>query len=307
MRHAHTLRGHSSRPLRCAGRHTPLRQRLRHRCGPQRGHVDRSGGKLEHPERADRLRFARPRGVLWPRRLRRRARLGPPVPSTHHTSRRRRRGALRRADRRAGAARARAVLRHPHLRHRRAGEVCRPRRTRPPAGWRAASCSAAPPRSSSTCMLALAPLATLLLVVVGRIALRPRPAVDSRERGGGARRSAFRWSRFKLLAFVLSAVDSRHGRRRSWRCAPPTSSSAQVFDPMISVTVIAMALIGGGDDARGPILGTLFLFIVSEMLWVERAAGLHDDSRRLVLVVLRAGRCRAASSASRLRAAVRDA
>jgi len=38
---------------------------------------------------------------------------------------------------------------------------------------------------------------------------------------------------------------------------------------MISVTAIAMALLGGGDDTRGPILGTLFLFIVSEVLWIR--------------------------------------
>ena len=66
----------------------------------------------------------------------------------------------------------------------------------------------------------------------------------------------------------------------------------QVFDPMISVTIIAMALLGGGDDTRGPILGTLFLFIVSEVLWVARAAGLHADPRRRArrLRAVRAGR-----------------
>jgi branched-chain amino acid transport system permease protein len=43
----------------------------------------------------------------------------------------------------------------------------------------------------------------------------------------------------------------------------------QVFDPMVSVTVIAMALIGGGDDARGPVLGVLFLALLSELLWAQ--------------------------------------
>ena len=43
----------------------------------------------------------------------------------------------------------------------------------------------------------------------------------------------------------------------------------QVFDPMISVTVIAMALLGGGDNARGPLLGVLFLALLSELLWVQ--------------------------------------
>ena len=43
----------------------------------------------------------------------------------------------------------------------------------------------------------------------------------------------------------------------------------QVFDPMISVTVIAMALLGGGDNARGPLLGVLFLALLSELLWAH--------------------------------------
>jgi branched-chain amino acid transport system permease protein len=38
---------------------------------------------------------------------------------------------------------------------------------------------------------------------------------------------------------------------------------------MISVTVIAMALLGGGDDARGPLLGVLFLALLSELLWAH--------------------------------------
>ena len=43
----------------------------------------------------------------------------------------------------------------------------------------------------------------------------------------------------------------------------------QVFDPMVSVTIIAMALIGGGDSARGPLLGVLALSLLSELLWVH--------------------------------------
>jgi branched-chain amino acid transport system permease protein len=43
----------------------------------------------------------------------------------------------------------------------------------------------------------------------------------------------------------------------------------QVFDPMISVTVIAMALLGGGDSPRGPVFGALFLALLSELLWAQ--------------------------------------
>jgi branched-chain amino acid transport system permease protein len=30
-----------------------------------------------------------------------------------------------------------------------------------------------------------------------------------------------------------------------------------------------MALLGGGDDTRGPVLGTVFLFVVEELLWAN--------------------------------------
>lgn len=74
--------------------------------------------------------------------------------------------------------------------------------------------------------------------------------------------------RYKLTAFVLSAaipglVGALMAMRSSYFAVP------QVFDPMISVTVIAMALLGGGDNARGPLLGAVFLTVLSEVLWVQ--------------------------------------
>jgi branched-chain amino acid transport system permease protein len=42
-----------------------------------------------------------------------------------------------------------------------------------------------------------------------------------------------------------------------------------VFDPMISFSMIAMTIIGGSDDLRGPVLGALFLTILSELLWTN--------------------------------------
>ena len=39
--------------------------------------------------------------------------------------------------------------------------------------------------------------------------------------------------------------------------------------PMISITVIAMAVLGGGDNSKGPLLGVIFLSILSEMLWAH--------------------------------------
>ena len=74
--------------------------------------------------------------------------------------------------------------------------------------------------------------------------------------------------RYKLIAFVLSAaVPAMVGAVMALRST--YFVVGQVFDPMISVTVIAMAVLGGGDNARGPLLGVLFLGILSELLWAS--------------------------------------
>ena len=75
-------------------------------------------------------------------------------------------------------------------------------------------------------------------------------------------------ARFKLLAFMLSAiVPAMVGGVMATRST--YFEATQVFDPMVSVTIIAMALIGGGDSARGPLLGVLFLSLIGETLWVN--------------------------------------
>ncbi len=74
--------------------------------------------------------------------------------------------------------------------------------------------------------------------------------------------------RYKLIAFVLSAaIPGMVGAVMALRST--YFVVGQVFDPMISVTVIAMALLGGGDNARGPLLGVVFLALLSELLWAQ--------------------------------------
>ena len=74
--------------------------------------------------------------------------------------------------------------------------------------------------------------------------------------------------RYKLIAFVLSAaIPGMVGAVMALRST--YFVVGQVFDPMVSVTVIAMALLGGGDGVRGPILGVLFLALLSEALWAQ--------------------------------------
>lgn len=74
--------------------------------------------------------------------------------------------------------------------------------------------------------------------------------------------------RYKLIAFVLSAaIPGMVGAVMALRST--YFVVGQVFDPMVSVTVIAMAILGGGDNAKGPLLGVIFLALVSEMLWAH--------------------------------------
>jgi branched-chain amino acid transport system permease protein len=42
-----------------------------------------------------------------------------------------------------------------------------------------------------------------------------------------------------------------------------------VFDPMVSFTILTMAIIGGSDDARGPLFGAAFLTLLSELFWAK--------------------------------------
>lgn len=74
--------------------------------------------------------------------------------------------------------------------------------------------------------------------------------------------------RYKLLAYVLgAAIPGMVGAVMAMRST--YFEVVQAFDPMISITVIAMAILGGGDDSRGPLLGVLFLAILSELLWAQ--------------------------------------
>jgi branched-chain amino acid transport system permease protein len=90
-------------------------------------------------------------------------------------------------------------------------------------------------------------------------------------------------ARFKLIAFVLSAIiPGMVGAVMALRST--YFVVGQVFDPMISITVIAMAILGGGDNARGPIIGVLALALLSELLWAQ-APLLYMIILGIVLVV----------------------
>ncbi len=116
-------------------------------------------------------------------------------------------------------------------------------------------------------MFALALAATVLLGWVSRSRLG-HGLRSLRENEEAAETLGVPVVRLKLLAFVMSAaIPGMVGAVMALRST--YFVVGQVFDPMISVTVIAMAVLGGGDDARGPLLGVVFLTLLSEMLWAH--------------------------------------
>jgi branched-chain amino acid transport system permease protein len=75
-------------------------------------------------------------------------------------------------------------------------------------------------------------------------------------------------ARFKLFAFALSALlPGMVGALMVMRST--YFEPFQVFSPIVSFSVVTMAVIGGSDDAPGPILGALFLVVLSELLWAN--------------------------------------
>lgn len=73
-------------------------------------------------------------------------------------------------------------------------------------------------------------------------------------------------ARYKVYAYVLSAiipgmVGGLMGLRNTYM------EVVHIFNPVVSFTIVTMAIIGGSDDARGPVYGAVFLAVLYELLW----------------------------------------
>jgi branched-chain amino acid transport system permease protein len=89
--------------------------------------------------------------------------------------------------------------------------------------------------------------------------------------------------RLKLIAFALSAlVPGIAGGAFLFRSG--YFEPSQAFNPSISLSMITMAVIGGTDDAYGPLIGAAGLVILSELLWAN-APELYMVILGLLLVV----------------------
>jgi branched-chain amino acid transport system permease protein len=130
-------------------------------------------------------------------------------------------------------------------------------------------------------MLALAAAATLLMYGISHsrfgYALRA-----IRENEEAAETVGIPVAQYKLGAFALSAlIPGMVGAVMAMRLS--YFEPSQAFDPVISFNIVTMAMIGGTDDARGPLLGALFLIGLSELLW-SRAPQLYMIIVGLLLI-----------------------
>jgi len=116
-------------------------------------------------------------------------------------------------------------------------------------------------------MVALALIGTIGVVVIRQLRLGTG-LIAIREDEVAAETMGVPTARFKLYAFALAAIlPGIVGALLILRTG--YFEPLQAFDPVISFTVVTMAIIGGSDDARGPVFGAIFLVALSEMLWAN--------------------------------------
>jgi len=72
----------------------------------------------------------------------------------------------------------------------------------------------------------------------------------------------------KLLAFTLSAlIPGMVGGLMILRST--YFEPLQAFSPTTSFTIVTIAILGGSDEVPGPLLGAVFLVLLSELLWTR--------------------------------------
>jgi branched-chain amino acid transport system permease protein len=115
--------------------------------------------------------------------------------------------------------------------------------------------------------LGLAVAATLGAVLI-RGSRLGRGLLALRENEEAAETVGVPTTRLKLIAFVLSSIiPGIVGGLVALRTA--YFEPMQAFDPTVSFTIVTMAVVGGSDDARGPLLGAAFFTLLSELLWAR--------------------------------------
>lgn len=90
-------------------------------------------------------------------------------------------------------------------------------------------------------------------------------------------------TRLKLFAFIASAaIPGAVGGLAMLRTS--YFEASQTFNPLVSFSIVTMAIVGGSEDARGPILGAIGFVLLSELLW-SRLPQLYMIILGLMLII----------------------
>jgi branched-chain amino acid transport system permease protein len=116
-------------------------------------------------------------------------------------------------------------------------------------------------------MLALAVISMLLLQAVrssrlgvGLFAIRED---ETAAEAVGVNAAALKLFAFTLSAFIPGLVGGLMIMRSTY------FEPLQAFSPTTSFTIVTIAILGGSDEVSGPLLGALFLVLLSELLWTR--------------------------------------
>jgi len=116
-------------------------------------------------------------------------------------------------------------------------------------------------------MLALAVISMLLLQAVrssrlgvGLFAIRED---ETAAEAVGVNAAALKLFAFTLSAFIPGLVGGLMIMRSTY------FEPLQAFSPTTSFTIVTIASLGGSDEVSGPLLGALFLVLLSELLWTR--------------------------------------
>lgn len=129
--------------------------------------------------------------------------------------------------------------------------------------------------------LALATLGATVLVARGRLGFGFR-AIQQNETAAGM--LGLNTTLYKTAAFTVSAVfaGAAGGVYASW---VSYIEPADVYDVLLSVKPIVMALLGGAGTVLGPVLGAVVFLALEELVW-RRFLYIHAGLLGLIIVVL---------------------
>ncbi len=116
-------------------------------------------------------------------------------------------------------------------------------------------------------LLVLAVMATALTFFLSRsrwgVGLRSIRDDETAAATVGVPVAALKTGAFAISAFIPGVVGA------IWVMRTGYFEPLELFSPAVSFSIVTMAIVGGSDQAAGPVLGAAFIVILSELLWAR--------------------------------------